>query len=81
MDKSFVLDMLSNEGDRAIVEGIVSLAQIFKCQVIAEGVEPGEHGVMLLRLDCDMAQGYSISKALTSDKVLNWAKIWEPDPN
>ena len=81
IDKSFVLDMLTDEGDRAIVEGIVSLAQIFKCQVIAEGVESGEHGVMLLRLGCDMAQGYGISKPLTSDKVLNWAKTWLPDPN
>ena len=81
IDKSFVLDMLSDEGDLAIVEGIISLAKIFKCQVVAEGVESGEHGVMLLRLGCEMAQGYGISKPLTADNVLNWAKTWQPDPN
>lgn len=81
IDKSFVFDMLSDKGDRAIVEGIISLADIFKCQVVAEGVESGAHGVMLLRLGCDMAQGYGISKPLKSDKVLKWAKTWQPDPN
>ncbi|MCK5667129.1 MAG: EAL domain-containing protein, partial [Thiotrichaceae bacterium] len=81
IDKSFVLDMLSDEGDRAIIEGIISLAKIFNCQVVAEGVESGEHGVMLLRLGCDMAQGYGISKPLTAENVLGWAKTWQPDPN
>ena len=81
IDKSFVLDMLTDEADRAIVEGIISLAGIFKRQVIAEGVETREHGVMLLRLGCDMAQGYGISKPLNTDEVLNWAKTWTPDPN
>ncbi len=81
IDKSFILDMLTDEGDRAIVEGIISLAGIFKRQVIAEGVETREHGVMLLRLGCDMAQGYGISRPLNADDVLNWATNWEPDPN
>jgi len=81
IDKSFVIDMLSDEGDRAIVEGIINLAKIFNCQVVAEGVESGEHGVMLLRLGCDMAQGYGISQPLTADNVLSWAKTWRPDPN
>ncbi len=81
IDKSFILDMLTDEGDRAIVEGIISLAGIFKRQVIAEGVETREHGVMLLRLGCDMAQGYGISEPLSADEVLNWARSWEPDPN
>jgi len=81
IDKSFVLDMLTDEGDRAIVEGIISLADIFDRQVVAEGVETREHGVMLLRLGCDMAQGYGISKPLNTDEVLSWAKTWTPDPN
>lgn len=81
IDKSFVLDMLTDEADRAIVEGIISLAGIFKRQVIAEGVETREHGVMLLRLGCDIAQGYGISKPLKHEDVLAWAKSWLPDPN
>ncbi len=81
IDKSFIIDLLTDEGDRAIVEGITSLAEIFKCQVIAEGVESNAHGVMLLRLGCDMAQGFGISKPLLAELVLDWAKKWQPDPN
>lgn len=81
IDKSFISDMLDDENDRAIVEGIISLAAIFKRQVIAEGVETREHGVMLLRLGCDMAQGCGISKPLKPEDVLAWAKTWLPDPN
>lgn len=81
IDKSFILYMLEDEEDLAIVKGIISLANIFGRQVIAEGVESKEHGVMLLRLGCDIAQGYGISKPLPADKVLAWAKSWKPDPN
>jgi len=81
IDKSFILDMLTDEGDRAIVKGIISLAKIFDRQVIAEGVESKEHGVMLLRLGCDVAQGYGISRPLKAEDVLLWAKSWTPDPN
>ena len=81
IDKSFVIDMLDDKGDRAIVEGIISLAKIFQRQVIAEGVETKELGVMLLRLGCDVAQGYGISKPLNTEDVLPWVKTWQPDPN
>jgi diguanylate cyclase (GGDEF)-like protein len=81
IDRSFVSDMLVDEGDQAIVEGVISLAKIFKRQVIAEGVESKEIGVMLLRLGCDVAQGFGISKPLEVENVLSWAKTWIPDPN
>ncbi len=81
IDKSFILDMLEDSDDLAIVEGIISLAKIFNRQVIAEGVESKEHGVMLLRLGCDIAQGNGISKPLPADQVLSWASHWTPDPN
>jgi diguanylate cyclase (GGDEF)-like protein/PAS domain S-box-containing protein len=81
IDKSFIQDMLEDEGDRGIVEGIISLARIFDRQVIAEGVESKEHGVMLLRLGCDIAQGFGISKPLVADEVIRWSESWVPDPN
>lgn len=81
IDKSFIQDMLDDEGDRAIVEGIISLAKIFNRQVIAEGVESKEHGVMLLRLGCDIAQGYGISKPLEANQIPDWINSWSPDAN
>ena len=39
IDQSFVRDMLEDPDDLAILQGIIGLAESFKRQVIAEGVE------------------------------------------
>ena len=39
MDKSFVLEMLADEGDSAIVRSIIDLAKNLGLDLVAEGVE------------------------------------------
>jgi len=56
IDQSFVRDMLDDDEDCALVEGIMQMARIFKREVIAEGMETAAHGALLLKLGCDMAQ-------------------------
>ena len=51
IDQTFVLDMLNDEDDFAIVEGVITLAKSFKRDVIAKGVETIEHGTALLQLE------------------------------
>lgn len=77
IDCSFVRDMLTDEDDRAIVEGIIQLSQTFKLDVIAEGVETLEHGVALLSLGCEMAQGYGIARPMDKQALPRWIKDWE----
>jgi hypothetical protein len=48
--------------------------------VIAEGVETIEHGVMLLQLGCDLAQGYGIARPMPAQQLPEWANAWRPDP-
>lgn len=72
IDKSFVIDMLDDEEDKAIVEGIVGLGKAFNRNIIAEGVETPAHGRMLLKLGCHLAQGYGISKPMPADLVPDW---------
>jgi len=57
----------------------LSLASAFHREVIAEGVETIEHGVLLLQLGCDLAQGYGIARPMPADKVAAWIKHWTPD--
>ncbi|CCE23135.1 GGDEF/EAL domain-containing response regulator [Methylotuvimicrobium alcaliphilum] len=77
IDRSFVLGMLENEGDLAIVKGIIDLASIFKMQVISEGVETVAHLLKLLELGCENGQGYAIAKPMPEEDLLNWLKEWQ----
>lgn len=74
IDKSFVLDALSDNNDRAIVESIIQLAKIFKLKVQAEGVETKEHLELLMQLGCDNFQGYYCAKPLDFDHFIGYIK-------
>ena len=81
IDQSFVRDMLEDEADLAIVKGVIGLAGAFHRGVIAEGVETALHGQRLLRLGCELAQGYGISRPLPAHALLLWLDSWTPDPS
>jgi EAL domain-containing protein (putative c-di-GMP-specific phosphodiesterase class I) len=79
IDQSFVRDMLDDTDDLAIVEGVIALAKSFKRDVIAEGVETIEHGITLLQLGCDLAQGYGIARPMPASDIPAWVNEWKPD--
>ncbi len=81
IDQSFVRDMLDDPDDLAILEGIIGLASAFGRQVIAEGVETLEHGVLLLQLGCDLAQGFGVANPMPSHELLAWSQAWRPHPS
>ncbi len=81
IDQSFVRDMLSDKSGIALIEAVISLAKVFGNEVIAEGVETSEHGVLLLRLGCDRGQGYGIARPMPAANVLDWAQQYQPDSN
>jgi EAL domain-containing protein (putative c-di-GMP-specific phosphodiesterase class I) len=78
IDRSFVRDMLHDPEDLAILEGIRGLAHAFRREVVAEGVETVEHGVMLLRLGCELAQGNGIARPMPAESVPRWVDEWRP---
>ncbi|WP_422999875.1 EAL domain-containing protein [Undibacterium sp. JH2W] len=78
IDQSFVRDMLEDKDDLAVISAIIGLASAFKRSVIAEGVETAEHGVALMRLGCDLAQGYGIARPMPAAHIAAWAKIYVP---
>jgi diguanylate cyclase (GGDEF)-like protein/PAS domain S-box-containing protein len=79
IDQSFIHDMLDDPDDLAIVEGVLGLAQAFRRQVIAEGVESIAHGELLLPLGCDHAQGFGIARPMPADDFPDWVLSWRPD--
>ncbi len=80
IDQSFVRDILEDPEDLAIVQGVIALSRAFGRTAIAEGVETGEHGLLLLRLGCELAQGYGIARAMPASELPEWVRTWQPDP-
>ena len=77
IDQTFVRDMLEDEDDLAIVQGVIGLAESFRRQVIAEGVESIEHGIALLQMGCHHAQGYGIAKPMPASDLASWVQQWQ----
>ena len=80
IDQSFVRDMLTDPDDLTIIDGVLGLATAFGRKVVAEGVETVEHGEALLRLGCELAQGYGIARAMPAEAIPLWREQWQPDP-
>ena len=80
IDQSFVRDMIDDPDDWTIVEGVVGLANAFHRDVVAEGVESIRHGIMLLSLDCELAQGYVIAKPMPAKDLVEWAAGYKGFP-
>lgn len=74
----FVRSMLDNAEDLSILEGITGFASAFNRQVVAEGVESIEQGEFLLKMGCQVGQGYQIARPMPADKVLPWMDKWRP---
>ena len=80
IDQSFIREMLDDPNDYAIIEGIIGLADSFGRRVIAEGVETADHGIILLLMGCNSAQGFEISRPLPADEFPDWLKNFQPNP-
>ncbi len=75
IDKSFVTDMATDVNDLAIVRTSLSLARNMNLSTVAEGVETREALDKLVELDCEMVQGYFLSRPLPPEQII--AKIEE----
>ncbi|MEE4659798.1 MAG: EAL domain-containing protein [Halieaceae bacterium] len=77
IDQSFVRDMLDDDDDLTIVKGIVGLAKSFQRAVIAEGVETTAHSAALVRLGCDLGQGYGFARPMPGEDMPTWIASWK----
>jgi EAL domain-containing protein (putative c-di-GMP-specific phosphodiesterase class I) len=71
--------MLSNSDDLAILNGVIGLADAFHLDIIAEGVETIAQGEALIRMGCQIGQGYVIAHPMPADNIVDWIESWEPD--
>lgn len=79
IDQSFVRDILDDPSDYSIIDGVIALSKSFDRHVIAEGVETTNHGLMLLLMGCEKAQGYAIAKAMPAAVFVSWLSDYVPN--
>jgi diguanylate cyclase (GGDEF)-like protein len=64
IDRSFVLDLLRDSDDAAIVGSTIGLSGQLGLSVIAEGIEDQATADLLLRMGCEQGQGYFFGKPM-----------------
>jgi len=80
IDQSFVRDALDDASDFAIIEGTIGLAAAFNRDIIAEGVETTNHGLLLILMGCKKAQGYGIARPMPADDLFSWLDSYTANP-
>ncbi|MEJ2142970.1 MAG: EAL domain-containing protein [Gammaproteobacteria bacterium] len=69
IDKSFVRDILTDEQDRKMVQGIINLCKNLEIPVVAEGVETKEQADILKEYDCDVLQGFYFAHPMDKESL------------
>jgi diguanylate cyclase (GGDEF)-like protein/PAS domain S-box-containing protein len=72
VDMSFVRDMMQNAGNASIVKAVIALGHSLGLEVIAEGVEDPEQARYLRSLQCDVMQGYLVSRPLPAEQMTSF---------
>jgi EAL domain-containing protein (putative c-di-GMP-specific phosphodiesterase class I) len=72
IDRSFVQAMTSDPEDAAIVRSTIDLAHSLGLEVIAEGVATEDVYEELVRLGCDVAQGFYVAGPMSEPRLLGW---------
>jgi EAL domain-containing protein (putative c-di-GMP-specific phosphodiesterase class I) len=70
IDKEFIRHLATDKHSRAIVNKIVSLAKSLDLDIIAEGVEKDDQNQILIKMGCDIIQGYLISKGVSFEESI-----------
>lgn len=84
IDKSFVQDIATNPGSKAIAANIIALAKSIDINVLAEGVETKEQLDILHEEGCDFIQGFYYSEPINVDEVtdlLNGTRLYNYEKN
>jgi len=66
IDKSFIDKILYDSNEKALIQSIINIGKNFDMITLAEGVETKEQLEELLKIGCDIFQGYYYSKPISA---------------
>jgi len=74
IDRSFVLDMMRDPEDRAIVQAMIQIARSLNIATVAEGVEDASLARQLSEMGCDEAQGSLYARPMSAADFVAWLR-------
>jgi len=80
IDRSFVRDADADADSRAIVKGVISLAEALGLNIVAEGVETRQQMDFLREAGCHTLQGYLIARPLPVMELEAWIAAMPATP-
>ena len=72
IDKSFIMTLMTDEQNKAIVHTTIELAHNMNLRVVAEGIEDEETLRQISDMGCEEAQGFFLGKPMSSGELLHW---------
>lgn len=72
IDRSFAARLAHDPEDAAIVGSTIDPAHSLGLRVVAEGAEDDETWDRLATLDCDVAQGWLVARAMPAEEATQW---------
>jgi diguanylate cyclase (GGDEF)-like protein len=81
VDRTFVLNMDSDQDDAKLVRGAIDLGHNLGMTVVAEGVEGAAHVAALHKLGCDIAQGFHYARPMPPNDLADWLRTHETTPS
>jgi diguanylate cyclase len=70
IDRSFVVEMLTERRSMEIVRAVIGLARGLGLNTVAEGIESQEQAAVLRTAGCDYGQGYYFARPLAEAEIL-----------
>ena len=78
IDRNFIQDVETSKSDKELVIATILMAHALELKVIAEGVETEGQLQFLIDHECDVVQGYYLSRPLSFDDLLDYLKATLP---
>ncbi|RIH79126.1 putative signaling protein [Calidithermus terrae] len=69
IDRSFVAGLPTSASNLALVRAILTLAEAFGLEVVAEGVETAVQQDTLSQMGCHLAQGYALAMPVSAEEM------------
>ncbi|HEC05575.1 MAG TPA: EAL domain-containing protein [Thiolapillus brandeum] len=69
IDRSFVMDLVTDSNDESIIRAIVAMSKGLGLHTVAEGVETDQQKELLSSIGCDLMQGYLYSRPVPAEEA------------